>query len=323
MQTMQPARPASPFVEPWKASPRTTLITALVIGVIVVISAASFVVQRLWFTPDSVVSGYFAALADRDAQQAQTYGGADVPAGLISSDKYVPPSKVTIDKIDGKSDDRTAKVSFLIGDNKLSGEVKLQRKSELTWGLFRGWELTGDRPAIDITTTAPVAVQVNGQTVNAEEGDASRHLEVFPGRYVVGLADNPLIESDPVTIDAGFGDSTAELTPRIKADAKAEVDAQVKAYLKGCLTAATKPDSKCPFSINYDVTRPAWRIDKYPAMELRLADDGNVVAESTTDGQATLTGLGYGGTPVNEPSSFTLAGTVTVEQGAIKFTPQS
>jgi hypothetical protein len=323
VQTTQPSRPVSPFVEPWKPSPRATLITAVVVALIAVISTASFVVHRIWFTPESVVNGYYAALADRDAQKALTYGGSGgTTAGdLISSDKYVPPTKLTIDdlKDDGK-DSRTAKVGFVIGDTKASGEVNLHRKDELTWGLFRGWELTGDRPTIEISTPAPVAVQVNGHALNA--GDESSSLEVFPGRYVVGLVDNPLVESDPVTVDAAFGDSTVELVPRIKAEAKTTVDEQLKEYLKGCLIAATKPDHDCPFSMSIDVTRPAWRIDKYPTIELRVADDGNVVAETTSEGQATLTGTGYGGYPVNDATSFTVSGPVTVEQGAIKFQPE-
>jgi hypothetical protein len=323
VQTIQPARPVSPFVEPWKPSPRATLITSVVIALLIVISTASFVVRRIWFTPESVVNGYYAALADRDAQQALTYGGNGdtTAADLIGSDKYVPPTKFNIDKIDGSKDDRTAKVGFVIGDNKVSGEVSLHRKDKLTWGLFRGWELTGDRPTIDINTTAPVAVQVNGHVLNVDD-ESSRHLAVFPGRYVVGLVDNPLVESDPVTVDAAFGDSTADLVPRIKAEATTTVDAQIKTYLKGCLIAATKPKNNCPFSINFDVTRPAWRIDKYPTVELRLADDGNVAAETTSEGKATLTGLGYGGYAVNEPTSFSVSGPVTVEQGAIKFQPE-
>jgi len=322
VETTYASRPANPFVEPWKPSPRTTLITAVVIALIVVISTASFVVQRIWFTPESVVNGYYAALSDRDAQKALTYGASDgtVDGNLLTSDKYVPPTKLTIDKIDDGKDGRTAKVSFVIGDNKVGGEVGLHRKDKLTWGLFRGWELTGDRPTIEISTSAPVAIQVNGHAVNAEDGQS--RLEVFPGRYEVGLVDNPLVESDPITVDAAFGDSTADLVPRIKAEARTTVDAQLKTYLKGCLVAATKPQSNCPFSINVDVTRPAWRIDKYPTIELRLADDGAVVAETTSEGEATLTGLGYGGYPVNEPTSFSVSGPVTVEQGAIKFQPE-
>lgn len=322
MQTIQPIRPASPFVEPWRPTPRGTLITAVVIALVVVLSVVTVVVQRIWFTPDSVVNGYFAALADRDAHKAQSYGGTGtVDGSLITSDKYTPPTNFSVDEMnnDGK-DGRTAKVSFVVAGNKMSGEVALHRKDELTWGLFRGWELTGDRPAIQVNTPAPVAVQVNGHALNGD--DNGSRLEVFPGRYVVGLVDNPLVESDPITVDAAFGESTAEVVPRIKAEAKAAVDTQIKAYLKNCLIAATKPDSTCPFSMNFDVTRPVWRIDTYPTIALRIADDGNVVAESSTEGKATLTGVGYGGYPVNDDTTFRVSGLVTVEQGAIKFQPE-
>ncbi|MGZ0149500.1 hypothetical protein ACXJJ3_20720 [Kribbella sp. WER1] len=322
VQTMEHTRPAGPFVEPWKPTPRGTLIAALIIAVVVVLSAATVVVQRIWFTPESVVNGYYAALARRDAQKAATYSeNGDATAGsLVGSEQYVPPTSLKVDKIEGKKDQRTAKVSFMIGDNKVSGEVGLRHKDTLTWGLFRGWELTGDRPSIDVNTPVPVGVQVNGQTLPATDG-SSRHLEVLPGRYVVGLVDNPLLGGSPITVDAAFGNRTADLVPQIKATAKSAVDAQVKAYLKGCLTAATRADSNCPFSINSDVTHPVWRLDTYPTIELRLADDGNVVAESSADGKVTLTGVGYGGYPVNDPTSFAVAGTVTVVQGAIKFTP--
>jgi hypothetical protein len=329
VQTLPAPRPGSPFVEPWRPTPRGTLITAIVIALVVLLSVVTVVVQRIWFTPDSVVNGYYAALADRDAAKALTYGGNGSAAdgNLLGSDKYVPPTNLRISKIENGGDDhkskdeRVANVSFTIGDNKVSGEVTLHRESRLTWGLFRGWELSSDRPTIDVNTSAPVNVQVNGHAVPPTDDGTPRHLDVFPGRFVVGLADNPLVAADPVTVYAGFGDSTVDLTPRIKADAKTAVDAQVKAYLNKCLVDANKPNTTCPFSLDNEVTRPVWRIATYPTITLRIGDDGTVVAESSTEGKATLTGVGYGGYPVNDDTTFTVSGLVTVEQGAIKFQP--
>ncbi|MFG1906736.1 hypothetical protein [Kribbella sp. NPDC048928] len=329
VQTMQATRPTSPFVEPWRPTPRGTLITALVIALVVILSVVTVVVQRIWFTPESVITGYYRALADRDAEKALSFGRGSAPLDLLGSDKYVPPTNLKVGKIetgqdsDGKKsdDDRTAQLSFTIGDQQLTGRIDLHRSNQLSWGLFRGWDLSGDRPAITVNSSSPAKVQVNGQVVPPGDDGAAR-VEVFPGRYVVGIADNPLIEAEPVTVVAGFGDSSADLTPQIKADAKTAVDKQVKAYLNGCRTAALKPNNNCPFSVDSDVSHPVWRIDAFPTIALRIADDGQVVAESSTEGKATLTGVGYGGYPVNDPTSFRVSGLVNVEQGAIKFQPE-
>ncbi len=229
MVQTQPSPPVSPFVEPWQASPRAKAIMAVVTAVVVVLCATTFAVQRIWLTPEAAVEGYFGALADRDATKAASYirDSGTATSEIIAAEQYVPPTDLKIDKIE---DEKRAKVSFRIGENTLTGEIPLHRKDKLTLGLFRGWAIDGDRPSIQIGTAATVALQVNGKPL-PDDARESRLLEVFPGRYVVSVADNPLLESAPVTIDAAFGEHQATLDPKIKASAQAAVDAQIKAYL--------------------------------------------------------------------------------------------
>ncbi|GAA1603383.1 zinc ribbon domain-containing protein [Kribbella sancticallisti] len=327
VETKQPDRPVSPFVEPWQPTQRAVIITVVAVTLVILLSAMTFVVQRIWYTPESPVDGYFRALADRDADKASSYLTGDdssATAAILTSEQYVAPTDLKVQGIEDDSDDgkrRTAKVSYAIGDTKKTGEVSLRRSEELSFGLFRGWSISESRPSLEITTSAPIAVQVNGATLEADP-EQSLRATVFPGRYVVDVADNPLLETDPVTVDVGFDDAEANLVTRIKETAQAEVDKQIKEYLKGCLVEATKPEHNCPFSMGYsDITRPVWRIDKYPTIELKLGSRGQIVAESTADGQATLTGKGYGGTPYADSTPFDLSGGVTVEQGKVVFLP--
>lgn len=333
VETTERDRTASPFVEPWQPTPRAVIITVVAITVVALLSVTTFAVQRIWYTPDSPITGYFDALAARDADKAPSYlrdgnSGSDSnsPTGseILTSQAFVPPTALKVDKIEDGDDDksRKAKVSYKLGDSNVTAEVSLRRSEELSFGLFRGWYISDDRPAIAITTSSPVPVQVNGVTL-APDSEQGPRTTVFPGRYVVEVADNPLVDSDPVTVDVGFEDVEANLVTRIKATAQAEVDKQVKAYLTGCLVAATKPEHNCPFSIGYsEITSPVWRIDKYPTIELGLNPDGGITVESTEDGQATLTGKGYGGTPYADNSSFDVSGVVGVEQGKVVFSPE-
>jgi hypothetical protein len=326
MATTQSDRPASPFVEPWQASQRTIVVTAIVVALIASLSTANFVAQRIWFTPEAAIKGYFKALADHDAEKAASYlshNDTTLAAALISSDKYVPPSGLKVDSVredDEDSKGKSAKVSFAIAGTTATGPMSLRRSDKLTWGLFRGWNITGSRPALQITTSTPVDVQVNGQPVDLESGD----LNVFPGRYVVEVADNPLVESNPVSVDAGFEDVTVELTPRIKSTIETEAQTQIKAYLQNCLVEATKPEHTCPFSFGYsEITNPVWRIDTYPTVALDLDSSGEgITVQTTTDGEATVTGKYADGTPYTDTDTFSVSGTVTVDQGKVTFQPE-
>ncbi|WP_405063502.1 hypothetical protein OG474_18155 [Kribbella sp. NBC_01505] len=315
---MSQTKQVSPFVEPWQASPRAKAIVAVVVAVVVVLSAATYVVQRIWLTPESTVEGYFAALEDRDVTKASSYikDSSTSTADIVKSDQYVPPTKLKIDKIEG-DDAKTAKVSFFIGDKQVSGSIPLHHKDELTLGLFRGWGINGDTPSIQISTAAPVDVQINGKPL-PDDAKESRQLNVFPGRYVVSVVENQLLESAPLTIDAGFGANEALLEPKIKASAQAAAETQVKDYLNGC---AAKNVETCPFRT--EITKAVWKIDTLPTIELRIADDGAVVVETKSSGKATVTGTGYGGYPVNESPTFTVTGRLTVDQGQVKFQPES
>ncbi|TDD50902.1 hypothetical protein E1263_30565 [Kribbella antibiotica] len=318
MVQTQSSPPVSPFVEPWRPSPRAKTVIALVAAGVVVLCAATYVVQRVWLTPEAAVEGYFGALEDRDATKAASYikDSNTSISDILKSEQYVPPTKLKVDKVEG-DDAKTAKVSFFIGDKQVSGEIPLHHKEKLTLGLFRGWGINGDRPSIQISAAAPVDVQVNGKPL-PEDAKESRLLQVFPGRYVVSVAENQLLESTPITVDAGFGENEVTLEPRIKATAQSAAEAQVKEYLNGCVT---KNVETCPFTSS--ITKPVWKIDTYPTLELRIGDDGAVVVETKSSGKATVTGTGYGGYPVNDQPSFTVAGLLIVEQGKLKFQPES
>ncbi|GAA0572632.1 hypothetical protein HPO96_17890 [Kribbella sandramycini] len=315
MQTsVRPDGRTSPFVEPWRPTPRGVIGTTIVVAAIATVSIATFAVQRIWFTPQAVVENYFAALADRDATAAASYVGSSGTSidGLLSSEAYVPPSGLKV--LEMKSDDnqRVAKVRFKVGDTTAEGELRLSRKPELTAGMFRGWAISSDRPTLQLSGPTLTGVLVNGKPAPSPE--VTTQIAVFPGRYVVSSGDNPLLESDPVTADVGFGDQEVMVEPRVKASANAAADGQIKAYLAACLKSA---GDGCPIGGD-DKT---WKITKYPVIAVRLGEGGELFVETTTDGVVSVTGRGYGGVPYTDTRQFDVDGRVAVDQGKVVYIP--
>ena len=331
LETNERDRTGSPFVEPWQPTQRAVIITAVAITLLVLLSATTFVVQRVWFTPESALSGYFGALADRDAEKALTYltagdsSDTSIAAGIIGSQSYVPPTGLKVQGIKDDSDDgesRTETIGYSIGDSKYTAQVSLRHRKELSWGLFRSWRISDSRPTLQIASSTPLPVRVNGVSLPGQDGEELR-TPLFPGRHVVDIADNPLLESDPVTIDIGFDDAELELVTRVKATAQQTEEQQVKDYLNGCAVATPDPEQNCPFSPNSsELTSVAWRIDKLPTIEVRQTPSGEIAVRTQEDGQATLTAKNYDGSPYTDSMSFSVQGSVILDQGKVVFQPE-
>jgi hypothetical protein len=330
VETNERDRTVSPFVEPWQPTQRAVIITAVAITLLVLLSATTFVVQRVWFTPESALSGYFGALADRDAEKALTYltdgdsSDTSTAAGIIGSQSYVPPTGLKVQGIKDDSDDgksRTATIGYSIGDSKYTAQVSLNRSEELSWGLFRSWRISDSRPTLQITSSTPLPVRVNGVSLPGQDGQELR-TPLFPGSHVVDIAENPLLESDPVTVDVGFDDAEVELVTRMKATAQQTVEQQVKDYLNGCAVAAPNPEQNCPFSTNSsELSSVAWRIDKLPTIELRQSSSGEITVSTRVVGQASVTAKSYDGSPYTDSTPFSVEGAAVLDQGKVVFLP--
>jgi hypothetical protein len=330
VETNERDRTVSPFVEPWQPTQRAVIITAVAITLLILLSATTFAVQRVWYTPESALTGYFAAIADRDAEKALTYltagdsSDTSIEAGILGSQSFVPPTGLKVQGIKDESDDgesRTATIGYSVGDSKYTAQVSLRRSEELSRGLFRSWRISVSRPTLQITSSTPLPVRVNGVSLPGQDGEELR-TPLFPGRHVVDIADNPLLESDPVTIDIGFDDAELELVTRVKATAQQAVEQQVKDYLNGCAVAAPNPGQNCPFSPNSsELTSVSWRIDKLPTIELSQSPSGEIAVRTQEDGQATLTAKNYDGGPYTDSMSFSVQGSVALDQGKVVFQP--
>ncbi|MBE8524316.1 zinc ribbon domain-containing protein [Amycolatopsis sp. H6(2020)] len=344
------AVPADPFVRPWQPSRRAGLVTVVVVSVLVVLGAGLFVVQQTVFSPEAALTGYFDALADRDADAAASYVSSPPPRGdMLRSPDYEPPTGLEIRNVTDlrmdfkhvkdikdpellkKAEDyedlepKIASISFVVGGHEQSGEVWLTRRKSHTWGVFRDWTISDLRSTLRITTTTAVPLRVDGQTVAANGPRGEVEIPVFPGRHKVDVADNPLLEADQNVVDAALGATDVALDVRVKASAQQAAQDQVKTYLDQCATQQTAEPRNCPFRLPYysEVVNVSWKIEAYPEVELRQTQSGEVAVRTRTgsQGRVTVTGTRSGGTPYQDDQTFSVSGSFYPDQGRLVFSP--
>ncbi|MFC5688232.1 zinc ribbon domain-containing protein [Amycolatopsis mediterranei] len=318
---------ADPFVRPWQPSRKAGLVTAVVVSVLVVLGAGLFVVQKVVFTPEAALNGYFDALAERDAETAASYLAGDRLSGdMLRSPDYQPPAGLKIHDVEDDGDDtKTASISFVVGGHEQSGKVQLTRRRTHTWGVFRDWAISDLRPTLRITTTTAVPVRVDGETLATSGQRDDVEIPVFPGRHKVDIADNPLLEADQNVVDAALGATEVPLGVRVKASAQQAAQDQVKTYLDQCAGQKTAEPPNCPFRLAFysEVVNVSWKITAYPEVELQQTQSGAVAVRTRTgsQGRVTVTGTQSGGTPYQDEQTFSVNGGIYPDQGRLVFAP--
>jgi hypothetical protein len=293
------------------------------------------VVDHRFFSPGRTVSSYFAALAARDAAAARdllvpgSSGDARAPLlqrAALKSGGYTPPSGARVEQIDTDGDRATVRVSFLLGGQRQTLDLPLQRDERTTAGLFHRWRVDGGVYELDVAADGVSAVEVAGAPIELSEDAQSASLAAFPGAYRVSLPDQPLWTAAPVVAFAGGGSAPAVLEPTVKDSAKSAVDDQIRAYLDDCAESTVLSPPNCPFSAyTYDQVRNVhWKITKYPEYELTRDYDGQLEVSGTTEGEAEATGTGvpsYGGGnyPYSDDNQFSVSGTVTLAGNEVTF----
>uniref|UniRef100_A8M556 DZANK-type domain-containing protein n=1 Tax=Salinispora arenicola (strain CNS-205) TaxID=391037 RepID=A8M556_SALAI len=318
------------------------LLTGVALAVLLTGITGLYAVQSIVYTPERVVTGYFAALSERDAAAALSFleePRSEIPNRPLElpmvplTTSYQPPSGAKVTSIGGlseaelegsppaeNSDDwRSARVTYRVGDRTYRDVLYLHRQERKELGLFRDWLIYGgvNQLAVRNRPDSP-GVLINGQAVPTREGYA--RARAFPGIHEVRLADDPLVEVEPVVLEVGLvRPDNVLLKPILRESARSEVESQVKAYLDECAESSDMSPKGCPFSGPPfgTATNVRWTIDAYPKLDIR-AIDGELTVRGWS-GRASVTWTGSGGRTHEYDNPFVVTGRATVIDGRVTF----
>lgn len=303
-------------------------IGATVLVVLVLVAVHSFVAAT-FFTPQRAVTGYFDALAARDAGAALSYlapgqsgGGELLTDAVLRHEGYRPPLNISVGDVPAEGDRRVVPVGFELDGKPYQLRVVTRRANTRTLGVFRGWLVEDGLLPLNIIGTGGAQATVNGVAV--PDLMAGR-LAAFPGQYRVGLVDNPLLQVSETTATVAGQGGGVRLSPKVKDSARTEVDAQVRSYVDEC---ARRPELRplgCPFAVSAGATviKVKWAVSAYPVLTLTVSQETGALNVSTArEGRAQVTGSFTDDTPFVGTDGFRVNGTAALSGGKVRFTPR-
>jgi hypothetical protein len=325
--------PESVWVDRRPVSRRARVIAVVTVAVLLALLVVPVIVDRVFFTPEATVHGFFGALANRDAAAAlravDTAGTGDEPLlrnAVLRSHDYVPPTDLRIERIDTGSDPVLAMVSFRVGERRLTASLGMTRERHKT---FNRWHIEG-LPQVAISAVGVTELSVNGVRMKTDAPttpDAPRVLQVdaLPGGYALQVPDNPVVQVVQQELYVGDG-GQATLQASVKPGAEAEVDTQVRAYIDHCAQSTDASPDGCPFSVFLlgTPTSLKWKITKYPRITVEMTPAGPSV-RTGDEGSATATGVAKDFSTTehfSESDTFSVEGPVDVSAGGVKWTPR-
>lgn len=288
---------------------------------LVLVSVHSFVAAT-FFTPQRAVTGYFDALAARDARLALSYldpleaDGPLLTDAVLRHEGYRPPENIAVGEVPAEGDRRLVPVSFEFDGQPHRLTVFARRAEDRTLGVFRGWVIEGGLLTLRVNATGGVPPVINGVAV-------PENVAVFPGRYRMGLAANPLLQAPEITITAAGQSGAGRLVPSLKDSARPEIEASVRSYVDDCARSDSLRPPGCPFSVTSatPVSGVRWTIATYPTLTLSVDPaTGAVNVTTAREGRAEVTGTSSGGTAFARTDSFRITGTAALLDGKVRFT---
>jgi hypothetical protein len=282
-------------------------------------------VGATFFTPQRAVTGFFDALAARDARAALSYLDPAETRSVLLTDEvlkhegYRPPENISVGEVRAEGDRRSVPVGFELGGKSYSLQVIARRTEARTLGVFRGWVIEGGLLRLAVS---PEGLHV---TVNGVAAETVGPLAVFPGQYSVGIVDNPLFQAKEAVATVTGREAVARLSPALKESARPEIERLVRSYLDGCARSDELKPQGCPFAVSAStsVTRIKWAITLYPPLVYFVDPVADAVRVSSgREGQAETTGISADGTAFTRSSSFRVSGTAALVNGKMSFTPR-
>lgn len=302
---------------------RWLLAGAGLVVVLIVLLVVGLVVYRATGPgPKDAVTAYFACLAKRDARcalaqlkpQEGTFTWEPPDARLMTgsvlrSSDYAPPSRVRVGEPEGDGDTRSVRVTYDLLGKRRSEVLSLSKASDSGlrehW-LIDEWRENGATGLLAIVQPKAPYYTVNGQRLVSSRQPKDSALDqtpafkysVFPGRYRVGIPDNPLLvgTSKVAVLPMAAAEADVRLGMTVKDSAKAEVRRQVKAHLEQCVTVDSLNPPNCPFSSLGGAGKNEhdfkWKLTEYPKFDVGISGESGEVEVSTPigdEGRAELT----------------------------------
>jgi hypothetical protein len=286
--------------------------------VLVVVVSVVSAIQSTVYSPDRPVREFFAAMQAHDgarlAELSHCESSPLCTAGALTSG-YQAPEQLQIVGVEygaALSDDQTRRpdrshavvtVRYRLAGTTHEGRVSLERAG---FGLFRDWSIDTPPGAwLDVVSPRVARAQLAGATVStvkqAGTGATSQGaVWALPGVYTLTAVPDPLYDARPGSVTVTGADrQAAEPQVSLKATVLDEVDRQVRSRIDQCARQSDmrpdvdtgSPGGGCPFEYASTFTfvrNVRWKIDRYPDLEIRLADDGPQV-HTTRPGKATIT----------------------------------
>jgi len=312
-QQGEPLPPVPAPALPRLAARRRLILLAAVVVAILVIGGGLYLMQP---SPKGPVKELFAAMAARDYPRMAELLRSTAPLMRPEAwrEGYTPPTGATITGVsyDRLPDEQTKRpnksaatvhVRYKLAGQWREGGIGLDRDYD---GMFRSWDITaGAAGYFDVIHPHIKTVRVAAASVPTIPGpraarDAVGELRAPIGLYAIGIpTDDPLFTAEPVTIEVSGGYmAPVELRPTVKPAVAETVDRQVRTHLDECARQTTIRPARCPMAISGfvfpDPTDAVWKIDKYPRIELRPAENayltgGPVEVRTVEKGRATCT----------------------------------
>ena len=309
--------PSSPWMR--RLLRRRLLLGGVVALVLVVVVSVVAVIQSTFYAPDRPVRAFFAAMQERDgarlAELSHCESSPLCTAGGLTSG-YQAPEQLEIVGVEygaALPDDQTRRPdrshAVVTVRYQLAGAVHEDRVSldRADFGLFRDWSINTPPGAwLDVVSPYAATAQLAGATVStvkqAGTGTNTKGaVWALPGVYTLTAVPDPLYDVQPGSVTVTGADrQAAEPTVSLKVNILEEVDHQVRARVDECARQAdmrptvdtgSPAGGGCPFQHSSKFTfirNVRWTVDRYPDLEIRLADSGPQV-HTTKPGQATIT----------------------------------
>jgi hypothetical protein len=348
--TLRSAR--SPVVQPRRAdAPRRRPRRFVIIVAAAVVVLVTFGLVVLTNTgdsqePEQQVREMFAALTARDgARLAHVLDCQSSPlcAATGITTGYEPPEDVQLHGRQRDGGDRIqVLVQYRLNSVSLNTAVEVSRYRSGMFG--HEWHITkapGGRIQLHSqhwkrARLASIEVPISSDPAAPNAGK----LWAPPGIYAATTAGDALFEpaTAAITVTGREDPEPATLPTAFKSGVADEVQRQIRARIDKC---ATDPQMRpaadpaavlndCPFGhyTKYTFTRsPKWTISQYPSVELNIKDDTSVTVHTTTPGKAQIS-YDYSFDiieprtwhPFTATEDITVAGTVTLDSGAVAWT---
>lgn len=305
----------------------------------VVIALVSLgLVNRLVYGPEGQVRAYFMALREGNGSKALGILGVEVPeasaavldgAPLRAAASGIENVRTGSVKLADGGDRAVVTVTYRVADKEHSTVFRLHKVGS-HWGVFDQWQIdTGGLATVDVVSPQVDAATLNNVKVSL--GDGRRKFAVLhPGVYTVSYESalySSVSESVTVTGEGEVPPLAVDLEP--SEAALASVQQQVKSYLDTCAAQSALYPDGCPFEFAFAGRvdgAVTWTVTEYPELEVSLEKGRWSVGQGEGKAQVSFTELDLltgERSQVAQEVPFTVAGSLSVGEESVQFTPAS